>query len=372
MRNALLLILAIAVGGIGVASAEMHVSGYLAPHLMMYDQGEDNEANVGFGMYFNRFTFKGKMDGGEIVKAVGFRVESDISSETSSLLKWAYVQPYFTEELSFRIGHIKRAFSREWLHPTMDLITAMRHPTSDFLKGLGYTDFAYGLDVLYKAEMFMVQAGAYTSGTPKTVEDQDPALDFGGRVVAMPIEGLEVGLNAVMTTLPHDGTMQGSNQGVYPSETYETNSGLAYGFDVDYMTDFDKMSLWAQAEVGMGDCWTAGPKDAEAGDTWEDYEWFSFMYYYLKLRFMFTEELGFQLGYSMFDPVTENDDDEYPGTEYDKTTKITPGLIYFWTPLCRTEVEVQLCTEQGYDAQTGDGMDYDYTHFLLQQVLVWK
>lgn len=364
MKKALLLILAVAVGGVGLASADTSVSGYMAPHFMMYDQGEDNEANMGFGMYFNRFTFKGKMDGSEIVKAVGFKVETDISTTGTHSLQWAYVQPYFSEEFSVRLGHIKRQYSREVLHSTSNLITAMRHPTTGFIKSLGYAGYGYGLEGIYMGEMFHVAAGAYTSGTPKNVGDQDPALDFAGRVVLNPIEGLDVGLNACMAALP----MGGSNMGAYDSDTYETNSGLAYGFDVDYKTNFDKMTLWAQAEVGMGDNWAAGAKEPGGEDTWEDYEWYSFMYYYLKLRFMFTEELGFQFGYSIVDPVTDD------VSENDEWSAITPGLIYFWTPFCRTEVEAQMMTYGGgVDPVSGDELDdLEYTHFLIQQVLIWK
>jgi hypothetical protein len=366
MRKSVLVLLGVLVAGGGIAAADVQLGGYLAPNLVMWDHGDGNKSNLGFGMHFNRFLLHGNLAGGEIAKNVGWKLECDFSQSGSYGLKWAFVQPEFGDHFSFRVGHhIKRAFSREILHPTRDLLTAFRHPTTSFVQDLGYGGFTYGLEAHLQTYLVKAHGGVYSSGTPQSVRAQDPALDYAGRAILMPITGLEIGVNMIMATLPAGG----SNLGIYADSLYATNTGLAYGFDVDYRTCFDDMSLWAQAELGMGDSWGARdeqgnmvpmPKDPQTGDSWEDYNWHSFMYYYLKFRFMLNDDLGFHFGYSSIDPNTDEDDDAI--------SMITPGITYYWVPSCRTEAEVQLHTKQ--QGQGND--DLEYTHFVLQTVLVWK
>ncbi len=359
------------------------VSGYLAPNFRMIDKGEKNTADMGFGMAFNRFAFSGTVECGKIFKNVAWKVEADVSDPSGLKLQWAYVQPQLNDMFSFRIGHFKKAFSREVLHPTNKLLTVDRTQASTFLTDLGYANFNYGLEAIFNQPKFAVTAGAYAGPeVGSKVDNQDPALDFGARAVFKPLPDLEIGANAMMVTLPalYNGTtwVYSTNNGVYPDSTalYQTNSAMAYGFDLDYQKTFNpKMGLWLQAEMGMGDSWKQGPKDPDLSvDTWQDYSWYGFMYYYVKALFMVTPEFGVHLGYCALDPNTESGTaaNGYIGKN-DTTTMITPGIVYKWCKATRTQFEVQMITQQqGADEITGVNCDdLTYTHFVLQQVMTW-
>lgn len=369
MKKTLLLILAISFAGAGLATAEVKVTGYLAPNLMVYDHGDSLKANIGAGMYFNRFMFSGEVDGGRMLSTVKFKVESDISPAAGGAwtLKWAYIEPWIGDKIFFRLGHEKRQFSREILHPTSNLLTAMRHPTTDFLQELGYGGYTYGIEAhVLPVEMVNVAVGAYAGGepdSPKSVASQDPAVDFGGRVIVTPIPGLEIAGNVYMITLPNNGSL---NEGIYPDtdeETYQSNNGLAYGADFDFQRDLNGMFLWAQGEIGAGDNWM---EVKEAGGDWDDAEFESFLYYVAKVRFMLTPEFGVHLGYSFINPNTNED------VTNDEHTMITPGLTMFWGAKMRTEIEAQLENiGGGLNAEGKELDDQEMTHFLIQQVLIW-
>jgi hypothetical protein len=389
MRRIFLVVAVVSFASGGVAWAQAgcagcpttQVSGYLAPNFRMIDEGENNTANMGFGMAFNRFAFSGSLECGKIVKSVAWKVEADVSDPSGLKLQWAYVQPQLTDALSFRIGHFKKAYSRELLHPTAKLLTVDRTQASTFLTTLGYGNYSYGLEAMYNQEKFGVTAGAYSGPDASSkVDNQDPVIDFGARAVFKPLPALEIGANAMMVTLPgwFDGTSWAYcvNDGPYPDSTafYQTNSGMAFGFDLDYQKEFTPtMGLWLQAEMGMGDSWTEGPKEPAAADTWQDYSWYGFMYYYVKALFMVTPEFGVHLGYCALDPNTEsgNADNGYVG-QNDTVSTITPGIVYKWCKATRTQFEVQMVTEQqGVDGAGQNVDDVTYTHFVLQQVMSW-
>lgn len=350
------------------AGCNTSVNGYLAPNFRMIDKsGSDvdslqNASNMGFGMAFNRVTFAGQMEAGKIVKNVGWVVEVDVAEPSDIKLQWAYIQPKFSDNFSLKFGHVKKAFGREVLHPTGKLLTVDRTPASAALKTLGYVDYNYGLEAHVAQEMFKIQAGAYAGcPTANKVDNQDPGLDFGARAIVMPAAGLEIGANAMMIKLYEDG----NNQEVYADDV-QSNSGMAFGFDADYKKDFGNMELWAQAEFGMGDDWDEGPKEPAAGDTWEDYSWYKFQYYYLKALFMVSNDFGIHLGYSAWDPNTDGD-----VGENNSITTITPGVTYFWAKNLRTQVEVQMVTEQQGVLNNENRDDLTYTHFVLQTILLW-
>lgn len=371
------------------------ISGYLAPNFRMIDKGdatEDlaNKSNTGFGMAFNRFLFSGTSECGTIVKKVGYRVEIDASDPQAIDLQFAYVQPHFNDMLSFRMGRFKKAFGRELLHSTAKLLTVDRHAPSTGLTALHYGNFDTGLELLVTDAKFMITAGVYSGGqyAPRHVANQDPAIDFGARAIFKPMPDLEIGANAMMVALPgiygmtddggtpedptddDYGWMSSFNGGTYVDDPdfYQTNSGMAFGFDLDYQKEFnEKMGLWLQAEMGMGDNWMQGAKEPEAEDTWEDFEWYGFMYYTVKALFMVTPEFGIHLGYSAWDPNTDSD-----AGENDSITMITPGVVYKWCKATRTQLEAQMVTyQQGVDGDGENLDDVDYTHFVLQQVFTW-
>lgn len=367
MRKILLVLLAMTFAA-GAASAgtpcsdcaPVKVWGYMAPNFRMIDKGEDNASNMGFGMAFCRFVMSGTVDGGPIVKKVSWRVETDIRQTGAHGLQYAYIQPWFSKDFSAKFGRVKMPFSREALHATGKHWTADRHVVP-YLDALGYANYAYGLEGHFTHEMFRLQFGVYDGeGARASVDNQDPALSYGLRAVfTPPVEGLEIGANVMMVTLPNGG----ADLGTYADNDqveYMSNSGMAFGADAEYKTSFgEEMSLWAQAEFGTGDNWDDGPKDPEADDTWEDYEWYKFQYFYVKALFKVVKDFGFHIGFHQLDPNTDGDDDEM--------TIITPGITYWWSNNLRTQVEVQLHTEkQG----TGND-DLEYTHFVLQKVLLW-
>jgi hypothetical protein len=150
------------------------------------------------------------------------------------------------------------------------------------------------------------------------------------------------------------------------ADDVQSNSGMAFGFDADYKKDFGNMELWAQAEFGMGDDWDEGAKEPAAGDTWEDYSWYKFQYYYLKALFMVSNDFGIHFGYSAWDPNTDGD-----VGENNSITTITPGITYFWAKNLRTQVEVQMVTEQQGVLNNENLDDLTYTHFVLQTILLW-
>ncbi len=383
------------------ACAATNVGGYLGPNFRMIDRGEDNAANLGFGMAFNRFAFTGETEVGSIVKNAAWRFEAELSDPQKIVLQWGYIQPKFNDMVSFKFGHVKKAFSREVLHPTDKLLTVDRHVGSK-LRDLGYADFDYGLELHLAHKMFKVQAGAYSGmgGTAK-VDDQDPGLDFGARAIVMPTPGLEIGANAMMVSLPggygyyddNDDFQWGApeegsadwefvpNAGTYPDDKnlYQTNSGLAFGADADYYKEFGTMSLRAQLEFGTGDNYSEGPvaKDMKEDDTWEDYSWYQFQYYSMKVLFMATKQFGIHLGYSMWDPNTSGDEwaanPDYKIGENNETTLITPGIVYCWSKSLRTQVEVQMQTKKLHKLDDQDNWvdDDTRTNFVLQQVMSW-
>jgi len=378
MKKILMVLFAVVFTATGAAWADdacascspVMVYGYTAPNLRMIDKGDDYMSNLGFGMAFNRIGAKGKVECGEIAKWVAWKFEFDASHASTMWPTWAFVQPYFTKNFSLRLGHIKRQYSREYLHPTMHLLTVDRHINIAYTNKLGYSGFDYGLEAIFTHEQFMATVGSYAGGAaPKGVAGQDPAIDFAARVLFQPMEDLEVGANVSMISLPIGGTNQGTYADMEGNE-YESNSGMAFGFDVDYQREFnDKMGLWAQAELGMGDNWNSamggGADGPDAEDTWEDYSWYQFMYYYVKALFMVSPEFGIHLGYSMWDPNTDGD------YESDTTTMITPGVVYKWCKQTRTQVEVQLVTEEFYNSVTMEEDDATYTNFVIQQVINW-
>lgn len=348
------------------AGCKTTLTGYLAPNFRMIDKSGSDDmeyaSDMGFGMAFNRVTFSGEMEAGKVAKNVAWSVEVDVAEPSAIKLQWAYIQPKFSDSFSLKFGHVKKPFSREILHPTGKLLTVDRTPAAAAIKALGYVDFNYGLEAHVVQPMFKVHAGAYAGSPPVShVANQDPGLDFGARVIVMPAAGLEIGANAIMIKLYEDG----NNQALYSDEV-ETNSGMAFGFDADYKKEFGTMSLWAQAEFGMGDNCEQGAKEPDEGDTWEDYSWYKFQYYYLKALFMVTKDFGIHFGYSAWDPNTDSD-----AGENDATTVITPGITYYWAKNLRTQVEVQMVTEQQGVFEDENLDDLTYTHFVLQTILLW-
>ncbi|MCK4305459.1 MAG: hypothetical protein KAY24_14575 [Candidatus Eisenbacteria sp.] len=357
MKKILLVVLAVVFAASSSAWAgDVTVAGYMAPNLKMIDKGEDNASNLGFGMAFNRFLFKGEMDGGAVVKKVAWRVESDISMSGTHKLQWAYVQPKFSDVFSLRLGHVKEPFSREILHSTPKLLTVDRH-FSGKLSALGYGGFNYGLEAHVKTEMFKLQAGAYDgNGAQSKVGYQDPCIDFGLRGILTPsVEGLEIGANVMMVSLPNGGHGDGGTYADSDANELLTNSAMAFGCDLDYQKAFGEMSLWAQAEFETGDNWT----QQDGTDPWDEAEFFSFQYLYAKALFMVSKDFGLHLGFSQYDPNTDGD------AEGDSETLITPGVVYKWCKNMRTQAEVQLHTYEGIDE------DVDYTHFVLQTIFIW-
>ncbi|MFH1144619.1 MAG: hypothetical protein V1774_08765 [Candidatus Eisenbacteria bacterium] len=371
------------------AGCGIDVSGYLAPNLRMIDQGEDTNSNLGFGMAFNRVTFSGMQEVGPVVKKIGWKVEADFRHPSEYEMVYAYVQAYFNEMFSARFGHVKEQFSREWLHPTYDLLTVDRLVTPFKVRDedgervdLDFASYSFGLELVLKQEKFGLTAGAYDGqGEVNGVVGQDPVLDYGLRAIVMPTPELQIGAAVQMKALP--GLWNGffwdyapDDGSAYPDDPdlYQTNSGLAYEIDADFTKAFnEKMSLRAQAEFGMGDNGYEGPDDADVDDEWEDYSWFKFQYFYVKALLMINKNFGIHGGFASFDPNTNDgdEDDGYVGVN-DSVTKLTPGITYRWSDFTRTQVEVQMITEQnGVDGQGKELDDFEYTHFVLQQVLVW-
>jgi hypothetical protein len=363
------------------------VGGYIGPNFRMIDQGDSqyvddngdpiaNVSDLGFGLAFARFNLSGlyTLDN-KIVKKVGWKYETDIREPGVQGLVYAYVDAYFNDQFMVRFGRQKEVFSREWLHATGRLLTVDRHIYAGMLGGLSYAGYSYGLTAFYKHEMFNLMGGVYDGqGANSWVGNQDAALDFAFRATANPTPCLEIGANVAMKSLPgmFDGTMWDLelDDSEYPDDPdyYQTNSGMAYGADLEYKKSFQgDMSLWAQAEFGMGDNYMLAPKDPEAEDTWEDYEWYSFQYFYVKALFMATKFFGLHAGFSSWDPNTDGD-----VGENNSTTQITPGITLVWSDMVRTQIEVQLVTEQnGVDAEGENLDDCTYTHFVLQQVVNW-
>jgi hypothetical protein len=388
MKKSLLAVLAmmLAFTGISWAEGKTDLSGYMGPNFRMIDQGEDTKNDIGFGLAFNRVTFSGMQDVGPIVKKIGWKIEADFNKNTTYDLVYAYVQAYFSDAFSARFGHLKESFGREWLHPTYALLTVDRLIAPEMMRGgLDYMGYSYGLEFLFQQEMFKAMVAAYDGQRGQSfVGNQDPVLDYNLRAIVMPTAGLEIGANLQMKTLP--GVFDGSDwacvpdDGVYPTDEdwYQTNSAMAYGVDLDYQKTFnEKMSLWAQAELGMGDNYGEPDfSDADEEDTWQDYSWYSFQYFYVKALLMVTKNFGIHAAFASIDPNTNagDEEDDYAGKN-DSITKIIPGITYRWSDKTRTQVEVQLVTHQ-------EGMEYDgenwveaddtsLTHFVLQQVLVW-
>ena len=374
MKHVVGVVLALMVAGVAApAPAEedkgtgIKISGFLAPNFRMYDHGAGIASNVGFGMAFNRFRFSGSHDLQSVIKKITWRVETDISRTSVFKLQWTYVQPHFNDTFSLRFGRMKKPRSLEILHDTDKLLTVNRHTHLDYVP-LGYAGYSYGLDFLVSHELFRLQAGVYEGlGQEWLILGQDPALDVGTRLVLTPrVKGLEIGADVMYVSLPEGGR----DLGAYPDTVgaeYQSNSGFAYGFDVDYHRDFGDMMLWAQAEYSSGDNHTYNGllEDPEyggkpkSGNEWKDYEWYKFQYYYLKAVFRITKGFGIHFGYSVWDPNTDQNNDT--------TTKTTPGIVYYWSKKTRTQVEVQMFSyEQGPDEDKDDR-----THFVLQQVFSW-
>jgi len=382
MRKILLVILAMTFAA-GSAYAggcdgcdEVKLFGYMAPNFRMIDQGEDNASDMGFGMAYCRFVFTGAVEGGAIVKKIGWRVETDISQPGRQGLQYAWMQMVLSDQFALRMGRDKMPFSLETLYSTAGQLTADRH-VSDMYSALGYAAYGYGLEGFYKHEMFKAHFGVYDGeGANMNVANQDPALTMGLRVVVSPpVEGLEIGANVVMQSLPEGGSdntnVPGSGQGVYVDDgdtEYMSNSGMAFGADVQYKAPIgEEMHFHGQAEFGSGDNWALGAKDAEVDDTWEDYEWYSFQYFYVKALLKVTKDFGFHVGFSSWDPNTDAGVGKNDGK-----TKITPGVDYWWAKNFRTIVEVQMCTDGGGVDALGEELDdVKYTSFVLQNVWIW-
>lgn len=350
MKHILLAVAVLAAAFVPTSDAQgLKVSGYLAPNLRLIDKGEDNSSNLGFGMAFNRFTLSGEVDAGDIVKKVAWNVEVDVSQSGGIALQNSYVQPKFSDAFSFRIGHFKKAYAREVLHPTAKLLTADRSPACGILKTLGYADYNYGLELMLAQANLKVTAGAY-AGLPvdKDVPDQDPKLDYGVRAVYKLTPCLDVGANAMMIGLPEGGL----GGGTYDKDA-ESNAGLAFGFDLGLNRDFGDKNLQALVEFGTGDNVASVKNPTEAFEDW-DFE--KFQYYTAKVLFRFTPDLGVHFGYAAWDPNTDADDDGH--------SVMTPGVTYWWSKSLRTQVEAQLVSYQS------DDMD-SLTHFVLQQVFIW-
>lgn len=392
MRRFLLVVLGLAMVASGTAWAQcsgcenMKIFGYMAPNLRMIDSGNDDvKNNLGFGMAYNRVVWAGSVEGGKIVKNVAWRVETDLKESGSQFLQYAYVEPKFSDLFSLTFGRTKKPFSLEVLYSTANQITTDRHPGTSGLIDLGYANFGYGLMANINHEVVKVNAGVFDGqGAKSNVAAQDPALDYGARVVITPpsVKGLEIGANVMMTTLPFGGKDRGLrySDGDTDSTEYLSNSGMAFGADINFSKDFGTMNFTAQAEVDMGDNWSELSEEKVAGEVpaYDEETWYKFMYMYLKARLMVTPDLGIYLGFSQWDPNTGSDkigtgNDEREVGENNETTTIVPGLIYYWTKNLRTMVEVQMVTEKNdWDFAKHDWLeDTEYTHFVLQQVFIW-
>ncbi|MFC1571993.1 porin [Candidatus Eisenbacteria bacterium] len=388
--TAVLSIVGVAFFVVGTARAgdgnNLEIHGYLAPNFKMIDKGEDTASNLGFGMAFNRFQFKGKVEGGSIVKEIGWKLESDISQTGTHSLQWAFIQPRFEDAFSVRLGHVKEPFSRETLHPTSRLLTVDRH-FSGKMSALGYGGYRYGLELHAKHDLVRMQGGAYDgSGNVKKVANQDPSIDLGLRGVLTPgVDGLEIGLGAMLVSLPADSTQAAlgnfhGDAGSYTDSENDplyTNIGFALGLDADYTRTFDDgMSLRVQGEFDTGDNWMArdwsgdNPQDPRP---WDEAEFHSFLYATIKTLFMVNKEFGIHLGYSSWDPNTDSE-----AGKNDGETLLTPGIVYQMADGLRVQAEVQMHTVQmgliedlKAPGTRIEADDVDYTHFVLQTVWIW-
>jgi hypothetical protein len=397
MRRILLVVLGLALVMSGTAWAQcsgcetMKLWGYMAPNLRMIDSGNDDvKGNLGLGMAYNRVVWSGEIEAGKIVKKVAWRVESDLKENTVQALQYAYVEPKFSDAFSVTFGRTKKPFSLEQLYATANQITADRHYGQAQLVSMFYSSFNYGLMANFTHPAFKVNAGVFDgTGGKAYVGAQDPALDYGARVVITPpsLKGLEIGANVVVTTIPaywNVGTSQwviARDQGLVYTDTkdakYLSNTGMAYGGDINFTKDFGTMNLIVQAEYDMGDN-TGAAEPGKVGDTWEDASFYKWTYMYLKARMKFTPDFGIYFGFSMYDPNTGTDkvtDGEYTYDvgENNESTTIIPGLIYYWTKNLRTMVEVQMITNKVQDLNATGGWvdDQEFTNFVLQQVFIW-
>lgn len=355
MKKFVLVVLAISIVALP-ALAGTKVTGHMSPRFEMIDNGEDNAKNMGFGFYNNRVVFTGDVEGGEIIKNVKFRVETDLSSNTVQGLKWAFADLYFNEKACVRMGRMKEPISREILHSTAKLLTAGRH-LSGTMAGYGYGGYNYGMEFRMKEEKWSLVAGLYEGkGAQRDVENQDPCLDLGARVLFQAVEGLEVGASAMMIQLPEGG----SDQGTYADtddDSFETNSGLAIGLDFEYKKSFGESKLCLEGEFDTGDNPNAiTVDDAKADGDWEDAEFEKFTYMNFFALFMINADFGIHLGYSVFDPNTETDDDA--------TNMLTPGVTYYWSQKLWTKAEIQIIGDEIDDSDS-------LAHFVLQTVLLW-
>ncbi|MCK4413078.1 MAG: hypothetical protein KAY32_06005 [Candidatus Eisenbacteria sp.] len=407
------------------------VGGYIAPNFRMIDTGEsafsdedgnpiDNVNNMGFGVAFARFNISGMHEVGDIIKKIGWKLETDIKQPGVQGLVYAYVDAYLNDEFAVRFGRHKKPFGREWLHPTPRLLTVDRHLFDRAFFNmldleysghtLSYGAYSYGLTFMCKQEMFSLMAGVYDGqGSKSFVGQQDPVLDFGLRGVVTPTDGLEIGANVALKSLPGGMGYWDDDEfefdpiygdwdyipdaGAYVDidTLYQTNSAMALGFDAEYKSQInEEMSIWAQAEFGMGDNWLAGPEfdvktgELVGGENWEDWSWYKFQYFYVKALFMATEMFGVHLGISQFDPNTSSDSFEmdtgqkFQIGENNELTKITPGITINWSGNTRTQIEVQLITRKvqdfDYDVDTDkySWVDDDKrTNFVIQQVVIF-
>lgn len=393
MRRILLVVLGLAFVMSGTAWAQsswyenMKIYGYMAPNFRMIDSGDDDVKNdLGLGMAYNRVVWTGDIEAGKIVKRVAWRVETDLKETSTHFLQYAYVEPKFSDLFSIRFGRDKKPFSLEQLYSTANQITADRHYGQGPMTSLGYAAYAYGLMANISHEVFKLNVGVYDGqGAKSNVSAQDPALDFGGRLIITPpsLKGLEIAANLMMTTIPEPGKDLGATRPpVYvdtDEDEYLSSSGMAFGADIQFDHDFGSMNLLAQAEFDMGDNWGENPEEEVAGEewTWDEATWYKYQYMYLKARLKVTPDLGIYFGFSQYDPNTGSD--KFAGSdievgENNETTQIIPGLIYYWTKNLRTMVEVQMVTQkvQEWDTQRDDWADdLEYTHFVLQQVFIW-
>ncbi len=353
MKKFILVVLAVAVFA-APALAGPKVFGYMNPRFAMMDMGEDTSSNMGFSTPYNRFAFKGEVEGGEIMKKMTYRLDLDVSvTGNSNNVIYAYMDAYFADNFCVRMGRFKKSFSREFLHSSTKLITTGRHYSSKMLP-LQYGAYSYGMEARVKGEKFSFAGGLYDGNSAcKGVKKQDPAIDMGGRLNFTPVEGAEVSANIMLVSLP-DG---GSNGGVYADDV-ESCSGFAFGVDGEYKKSFGESSLWLEAEFDTGDNWGDEFVTMDAGDTWEDAEFATFSYMYVRALYMINSVFGVQFGFSMYDPDTDTDDNGM--------TLITPGATYVWNKKCSTKLEVQLESEEVPGGDTAD-----LTHFILQTVFVW-
>jgi len=365
MKKFILVALAIAIIA-SPALAGPKVFGYMNPRFAMIDKGEDMASNLGFSTPYNRFAFKGEVEGGEIMKKMGYRLDLDVSTTGgNNTVIYAYMDAYFSDNFCVRMGRMKKSFSREFLHNSTQLLTTGRH-YSGRMAGLQYGSYSYGMEARVKQEKWYFTGGLYDgSSAAKGVANQDPAIDIGGRVVATPAEGVEVGANVMMVSLPDGGVNNGTYVDGSGNAALQTNSGFAFGVDAEYKKAMGEGSLWLEGEFDSGDNWMCitNPVDDNGAPTpWEDQEFGTFSYMYLRALYMINAEFGVHFGYSMYDPDTDTDDDA--------STLITPGVTYVWNKKCSTKVEVQLESDEFVD-MNGNSDTADYTHFILQTIFVW-